>query len=109
MRDVLQQRISRAEEQIAGKLQNLDLAAMFEKERALLTGAHARRRAFIEAQLMADDPDPADINGENNAARQHAEQERLQESEYRCDQHDRDDDQPIEHGKMPEAEHAPIP
>src|SRR3954451_10721120 len=69
--------IGRAEEQIAVQLQDLDLSAMLEKKRALSARADQGRRSFVEAELMTDDADPADIDCEYDAARQQAEEERL--------------------------------
>src|SRR5258706_15161727 len=82
---------------------------MLQEESALFPGAHQRRRSLIEAELVANDADTTDVDREDDAAREHAEQQRLQKSEARRDQHDGNNHEPIEQGKGAATEQAPVP
>jgi hypothetical protein len=60
-------------------------------------------------QLVADDPDPADIGCEDHAAGEDAKQKRLEKPALGCDQDDGEDNEPVARREAPAAADAPIP
>ena len=64
---------------------------MLRQQRALRRRPDDRRGSLVEAELVADDPDPADIYCEDHAAGEDAKQKRLEKPALCCDQDDGED------------------
>ena len=100
--------IGRPEEQIAGKLQDLDLRAVLRQQCALLRRADERRRSLVEPELVANDADPADIYRENHAAGEDAKQQRFEKPALGRNQNDSQHDQPVAQQEAAPAVDNPI-
>src|SRR6516162_10714598 len=82
---------------------------MLRQQCALLRRADDRGGSLVEAELVADYPDPADIHREDHAAGEDAEQQRLEKPALGRDQDDGEDDEPIAQREAAAAAEAPIP